>query len=110
MAQQTTVRYLDDLDGTEGAQQVRFGMDGVAYEIDLAEVNELQLRSLLAPYIKAGRKAGRVEAKPAAQSALTRRADLAPVREWAAVVGIPIKTRGRISADVLEQYQRSHAA
>ncbi len=108
--QTTIVRILDDLDGTEGAQQVRFGLDDKVYEIDLNEVNELRLRSFLAPFVEAGRKAGRADVKAAGQSVLERRAELAPVREWAAVVGIPIKARGRIPADVLERYQRSHAA
>ncbi len=39
MAQVTTVRLVDDLDGTEADESISFALDGVALEIDLSNDN-----------------------------------------------------------------------
>ena len=46
MAKRVVVELVDDLTGKPGATTVRFGLDGVDYEIDLAD--ETQLRAMLA--------------------------------------------------------------
>ena len=50
MAQKTIVSLIDDLDGTEADETVRFGLDSVQYEIDLSEKNATTLREALAPF------------------------------------------------------------
>jgi hypothetical protein len=52
----TVVRYVDDLDGTEASERVRFSFDGVAYEIDLDEDNSDELHELVARYLPAARR------------------------------------------------------
>ena len=47
MSQQMTVRFVDDLDGSEASGTVYFGLDGRRYEIDLSEANAGQLREAL---------------------------------------------------------------
>lgn len=48
---------LDDLDGVSHADEtVRFGIDGVAYEIDLTAEHATELRSFLNAYVGAGRR------------------------------------------------------
>ena len=37
MAQQTTVRFVDDLDGSEAVGTVTFALNNRAYEIDLSD-------------------------------------------------------------------------
>src|SRR3954447_4766959 len=37
VAQRTMVIITDDIDGTEGAETVTFGLDGAQFEIDLAQ-------------------------------------------------------------------------
>jgi hypothetical protein len=49
------VRYVDDLDGTEATEHVRFAFDGTAYEIDLDEDNSDDLHELVERYAGAGR-------------------------------------------------------
>ena len=51
MAQQMTVRFVDDLDGSEASGTVDFGLDGRRYEIDLSEANAARLREALAPFV-----------------------------------------------------------
>jgi hypothetical protein len=51
------VIVTDDLDGTEGAETVRFGMGGDMFEIDLSEDNHAKLKHALSPFIDHGRKA-----------------------------------------------------
>jgi len=46
----------DDLDGSPGAETVTFGLDGVSYEIDLAQPNRARLSEARA--IHHGRQAG----------------------------------------------------
>ncbi|MER7276641.1 histone-like nucleoid-structuring protein Lsr2 [Dactylosporangium sp. NPDC000244] len=57
MAKQTRTILIDDLDAsTDGVGSRRFALDGVEYEIDLADHNLARLRAALAPFIAAGRR------------------------------------------------------
>ena len=58
MAQHTTVRIVDDLDGTEASGTVEFALDGRSYEIDLSDKNAAKLRKALTPFLDVARKAG----------------------------------------------------
>jgi hypothetical protein len=51
------ISVLDDLDGTEGAVPVEFGLDGEIFEIDLSDANHAKLREIAGFYIGHGRKA-----------------------------------------------------
>ena len=59
MAQRVVVTLSDDIDGSEAAETIAFGLDGKSYEIDLNEANAEKLREALAPYVEAGRKRSR---------------------------------------------------
>lgn len=51
------IRILeDDLDGTEAAETMSFGLDGQSYEIDLNSNHAKELRNTLSRYAVAGRK------------------------------------------------------
>ncbi|MCA1711285.1 MAG: Lsr2 family protein [Actinobacteria bacterium] len=50
------VRYVDDLDGTEATERVRFSFDGRWYEIDLDEDNSDDLHALISRYVPAARR------------------------------------------------------
>src|SRR5689334_12854822 len=56
MAQQTTVRFVDDLDGSDAAGTFDFAIDGRQYQIDLSDENATKLRDALAPYVGAARR------------------------------------------------------
>jgi Lsr2 len=51
----TQIFVTDDLDGTEGAGPVRFGLDGENFEIDLSEGNHSKFRELASFYIRHAR-------------------------------------------------------
>ncbi len=110
MAQEVIVKLLDDLDGTEAAETVMFGLDGESYEIDLSDKNAAALRKSLDRYLESARPGG---AQTSSGSRRTRskpvrgRGDADPrmVRAWANEHGIEISTRGRIPTEVLEQYK-----
>lgn len=106
MAQRTIVTVLDDLDQSEGASTVSFGLDGRQYEIDLAEKNAKKLEKLLAPYIQAGRRVGGRSASRATGS--SGRSDLQAIRMWAQAEGYEVAERGRISADLMAAYDAAH--
>ena len=119
MAQQATVRFIDDLDGSEASGTVDFGLEGRNYQIDLSDDNAAKLREAMAPFIDAARKAGgrgsvpgsgRGRARGRQQAAKetpakSNREETAAIREWARANGHKVNDRGRISKAVIEAYQ-----
>ena len=59
MAKQIIQRLIDDFDGGDADETVKFALDGVQYEIDLSKKNATKLRNAIAPYLAAGSKVGR---------------------------------------------------
>ncbi len=119
MAQRTVVTLIDDLDDSEADQTVEFGLDGVAYEIDLSEKNASGLRDALADYVAharrtAGRRGGgrrsvRAASAPAARASGSTSADREQnkaIREWARTQGYEVSERGRIPSNVTEAYHQ----
>jgi len=109
MAKKIEVTVTDDLDGSENAETISFGFDGVTYEVDLAKKNRAKLERALAPFVKAGRK---VSAHPRRRAGTGRSGgpsvDRAAVRAWASKQGLKISDRGRISAEILKKYESDH--
>ncbi|MBE4717926.1 MULTISPECIES: Lsr2 family protein [unclassified Pseudarthrobacter] len=109
MAQKVNIILVDDLDGGSADENVRFGLDGVSYEIDLSSANAAELRSALERFVAAGRKtsAGRAtRTKPAAGA---RANDSAQIRQWARDNGYTVNSRGRIQAEIQEAYQKANS-
>jgi hypothetical protein len=112
MAQQTTVRFVDDLDGSDASGTFDFSLDGRNYQIDLSDENAAKLRDALAPYIGAARKAGgRSRGRAPRQTAVaekparSNREETAAIRQWARENGHQVSERGRIPKSVIEAYQ-----
>jgi len=107
MAELVTTTRVDDLDGTADAAPVRFGWNGVGYEIDLTPDNAYRLGEALAPYVKAARKEGR---RPAAGGSAQKasRQDGPAIRAWAISNGIRVNDRGRIPVEVVAKYNAEH--
>jgi len=107
VAQKIQVLLVDDLDGGEAEGTVRFGLDGVDYEIDLSAEHAEALRRALAPFIDAARRgpgAGRQQGR-GGQRAGASGLDTTEVREWARAQGIEVKDRGRIPAEVVARFK-----
>lgn len=106
MAQRIKVILEDDLDGSEAAETVTFGLDGVTYEIDLSEDNAAQLREDVGSWVGHARRAG-------GRRAVGRRGPAAPrhslsdVRSWARENGFQVSDRGRIPATVQAAYDKA---
>lgn len=114
MAQKVHVVLVDDLDGGTADETVSFALDGHAYEIDLSAANAAGLREAFATYVGAARRAGsRTGSSTGRRPAATRRAAprggrAAEIRAWARQEGIAVSERGRISADVVAEYEAAH--
>lgn len=114
MAQRTLIQLIDDLDGTQFAEgkgeTIRFGLDGVDYEIDLANKNAKKFRESIALFVDSARKtSGRGIRRSNAGRGPARadREQMQAIRDWARNNGYEVSDRGRIPATVLEAY---HAA
>jgi len=108
MSRKVQVLLEDDIDGSPGAETVQFSLDGKSYEIDLSEPNAEKLRESFAPWIGAGRRVSGPASSEPRRRAARRSEDTADIRRWAAENGIPVSTRGRISADLRARYEAAH--
>lgn len=106
MAQRTQILYVDDIDGSEAEGTVRFGLDGVDYEIDLNSKHADQFARALEPYLGAARKVPGT--RRAGRGVRPARHDQSDVRAWAREAGLKVSDRGRIPADVLARYEAAH--
>src|SRR5689334_3685952 len=109
MAQKIHIVLEDDLDGSEAAETVTFGLDGTSYEIDLNKKNAAALREALATYVGHGRKVGSAprRGRKAAASA-TGGASAREIRDWARSNGLTVPDRGRVSAEVRQAFDAAH--
>ncbi|MCW2812006.1 MAG: LSR2-like protein [Friedmanniella sp.] len=108
MAQRVQIVLEDDFDGGVADETVTFGLDGAEYEIDLSSANADGLRDALAPWLAHARKTGgrrkRAGVKPAGESSST-----SDIRAWAQQNGHDVSSRGRVSAEVRDAYEKAHA-
>jgi hypothetical protein len=113
MAQRVQVLLVCDVHGddTEGTETITFSTDGSSYEIDLCDRHAGEYRDAIAPYVAVGRRTHRGGGGGGGRRHRGNRSstgfDPAAVRAWAKSSGVKVSERGRISAEVLEQF---HAA
>lgn len=107
MAQKTQILLIDDTDGSSADETIRFGLDGVSYEIDLTTENAAKLRDAMAPWVG---KARRVGGRKSTQRRGGRQtsSDAAKIRAWARQRGYTVSERGRIPAEVREAYAKAN--
>jgi len=109
MSKHVSLIVTDDLDGSENAHTVSFGLDDVSYEIDLSDENRAKLEQALAPFINAARRvprgSRRYQAGPPSGSA----ADRAALRAWGKAASLKVSERGRISGVVVREYEASRS-
>jgi hypothetical protein len=110
MAKQVIHKLVDDLDGGDAAETVKFALDGVQYEIDLSASNADRLRAIFDPYTAAGAKAGRGAVQVGGRAARGRgsatvdREQNKMIRTWAKKEGRDISDRGRIPQEIIDEY------
>ncbi|MHA7280177.1 histone-like nucleoid-structuring protein Lsr2 [Arthrobacter sp. MDT2-2] len=107
MAQKVKIILIDDIDGNEADETVRFGLDGVQYEIDLSEEHASELRSALAEYVGAARRSNSSkQQRPTTPSpSPSRNQEAAQIREWAKENGYNVSSRGRVNSEIVEAYR-----
>ncbi|MDE9364442.1 Lsr2 family protein [Luteipulveratus sp. YIM 133132] len=106
MAQKLQVLLLDDVDGSEAAETVSFGLDGVTYEIDLSASNAAEFRKELSTWTESARRTGGRRSTTKAPGTSNRH-DLTKVRDWARDNGYSVSDRGRVSREIQEAYDKS---
>ena len=104
MATKIAVALEDDLDGGVADETVRFGIGGALYEIDLSKKNAKTFRAGVAPFVEHARKAGRGPRRSSGRPSSARERS-GEIRAWAKATGIAISDRGRIPANIVEQYE-----
>jgi hypothetical protein len=102
MATKVFTTLQDDIDGSAAVETVRFALDGIEWEIDLSERNANRLRNSLSDFIAHGRKVG---GKRVRGNSSSSGVDSKLIRKWAEANGIAVSSRGRIPAEVVEQYR-----
>ncbi|MDD7834488.1 MULTISPECIES: histone-like nucleoid-structuring protein Lsr2 [Paenarthrobacter] len=107
MAQKVKIILVDDLDEGSADETVRFGLDGVSYEMDLSTANAASLRKALEPYVAKARKTSGRATRGRATAA--RNQDSAQIRQWARDNGYTVNSRGRIQAEIQEAYQKANS-
>lgn len=112
MARKVITTLVDDINGDpidEGqGETVLFALDGVNYEIDLSDENAAKLRTVLEEYTEKGRRASRAtsgKAAPRRAPSSGPKEDLSAAREWLRANGHTVSERGRIAANLLEEYR-----
>jgi hypothetical protein len=108
MAQRVQIILEDDYDGGTADETVSFALDGTEYEIDLSSRNAANLRETISPWLGHARKTGgrRKRGTTAKAPASSSTSD---IRAWAQANGHEVSSRGRVSADVREAYEKAHA-
>jgi hypothetical protein len=112
--EEVSVSLIDDFDGSEASETVKFSLDGKSYEIDLSKSNANELRRTMRPYIERSRAARRT-ATARRSSASGRRGpsrrsegyDRTEVRAWAKANRIKVAPRGRIANEVVEKWRKA---
>jgi hypothetical protein len=105
VAEQIIRKIVDDLDGSEADESIRFAFEGRPLVIDLSKKNADKFRKAIQPFIDA--------ARPDRDGATPRRAaskggkvgyDAGAIRVWAAEKGIAVPARGKIKKEIVDQY------
>jgi hypothetical protein len=106
MAQKIQTLLIDDIDGGEAEDTVRFALNGTEYEIDLSAKHSEELRSALDKYVSHARKVGGAARRGTTRAdRKTSAADTVAARAWARENGVDIKERGRVPAGVVARYR-----
>jgi hypothetical protein len=110
VAKQIIHKLVDDIDGGDAEETVKFALDGIQYEIDLSKKNAGKLRDAFAPYVGAGTRVGRGGVVVGGRTARGRggaaadREQNKAIRAWAKKAGKDISDRGRIPQEIVDEY------
>ncbi len=98
MARKVEIRLVDDLDGSQNAETVHFGLNGIHYEIDLSAQNRAELKKVLDKYVKVARRTRAHSAEDASE-----------IRAWARGKGYEVNKRGRLQQELIDAYRKENS-
>ena len=109
MARKVQIVLSDDLDESLPADEtVSFALDGTEYEIDLSAKNAANLRDAISPWLGHARKTGG-RRKRGTSTKAPASSSTSDIRAWAQAHGHEVSSRGRVSSEVREAYEKAHA-
>ncbi|HEU0130263.1 MAG TPA: Lsr2 family protein [Mycobacteriales bacterium] len=113
MAQKIQVMLVCDVceGGKPGSETIPFAVDGSSYEIDLCDKHAKGLRDSVASYVGAARRASAGGSRPRGRGGRGSAADrqrTQEIRAWARKKGMQVSERGRLSSEIVAQYEAAH--
>jgi hypothetical protein len=110
VARKVQVHLLDDIDGAQADETLKFALDGTNYEIDLSTKHADKLRKSLEKFVQSARRVGRghVATTGRVRTVAPARSDRVQnqaIRDWARRKGIELSERGRIPRAIVDQYE-----
>lgn len=104
MARHNIVQYSDDFDGTplneDEVRVIRFSVDGTDYLLDVSESNAGRFYEAIAPFI------AKAHTQPVDVMASISASE---IRLWAKEQGYEVASRGKIPAELIEDYRAAHS-
>lgn len=110
MASRVVTQLISDLSGDEiqdgGGESIEFAYRGKSYVIDLTDKEVAGFDKAVAMYIEHATQQGRSRRSNSGPSA--PKSDAKAIRDWATAQGIDVPARGRIPAELREQYEAAN--
>jgi len=109
MAQRVQIILEDDFDGGVADSTVKFSLGTEEYEIDLSEENATKMADALAPWVAHARRLGRGKRKSTTTAKSAGSSNTSDIRAWAQETGLEVSSRGRVSAEIREAYEKANS-
>lgn len=106
--QRVEVRLEDDLTGGPADETVKFGLDGMDYEVDLTSRHAAEFRRRLAPFVERARRVRPQRSRARARTAASRERSR-EIRAWAERQGYSVAEHGRLPGNVIHEYDIAHS-
>jgi hypothetical protein len=111
VAQKIQVMLVCDIceGGKPGSETIGFGLDGSSYEIDLCDKHAKGFRDAVSSYVGQARRAvSGARGRGRRSSGGGDRQRTQEIRAWARKKGIKVSERGRLSGDIVSQYEAAN--
>ncbi|HUB38294.1 MAG TPA: Lsr2 family protein [Streptosporangiaceae bacterium] len=105
--QRVEVRLEDDLTGGPADETVKFGLDGMDYEVDLSTRHAAEFRRQLAPFVEHARRVRAQRSRARARTTASRERSR-QIRAWAERQGFSVAEHGRLPGNVIHEYDIAH--
>jgi Lsr2 len=106
--QRVEVRLEDDLTGGPADETVKFGLEGLDYEVDLSSRHAAEFRRQLAPFVDRARRVRSQRSRARARTAASRERSR-EIRAWAEQQGYSVAEHGRLPGNIIHEYDVAHS-